>query len=131
VGERFLAKVLSFGFLNVTVGRSCLGGGEVVLQCKGSNLIFLVGMDVGETIFLFWVGVIRLERDGLVCVMGLSKLGGLVGPFSMSSNLHVLGPLKLFDPIKGSAGLFKNAYVTLKRTKASVRLELGSVLGMG
>ena len=132
MGERFLAKVLIFGFLNVTVGRSCLGGGEVVLQCKGSNLIFLVGMDVGRNDFsFFWVGVIRLERDGLICVMGLSKLGGLVGLFSMSSNLHVLGPLKLFDPIKGSVGLFKNAYVTLKRTKASVRLKLGSVLGMG
>ena len=103
----------------------------MVLQCKGSNLIFLVDIDVGETIFLFGVGVIGLEWNGLVCVIDLSKLGGIVGPFSMSSNLHVLGPLKLFHPIKGLIGLFKNADVTLKRTKASVRLELGFVLGMG
>ena len=131
MGERFLAKVLSFGFFSVILGQSCLGGGEVVLWCKGSNLIFLVGINVGETIFLFWVGVIWLEWDGLVCVIGLSKFGGLVGPFSMSSNLHVLGPLKLFGPIKGPYGLFKNANVTLKRTKASVRLELGFMFGMG
>ena len=102
----------------------------VVLRSKGLNLIFLVGINVGETDFLFWVGVIRLEWDGLVCVMGLSRMGGLVGPFSMSSKLHVLGPLKWFGPIKGPDGLFKKLDVTLKRTKASVKLELGSVLGM-
>ncbi len=94
MGDWFLAKVLSFRFLSVTVGQSCLGGGGVVLRSKGLNLIFLVGINVGEADFLFWVSVIRLEWDGLVCVMGLSRRGELVGPFSMSSKLHVLGPLK-------------------------------------
>ena len=91
-------------------------------------LLVLAGWGID---FVFWVGVIWLKWDGLVCVMGFSELGGLVGPCSMSSNLYVLGPQMLFDPIKGPASLFKTAKVTLNRIKASVRVELGSELGMG
>ena len=73
---RDLAKALSFCFFFAIVGRSCLGGGEVVLQCKGSNLIFLVGMDVGRNEFsFFWVGVIRLEKGWIDLCNGLVKIG--------------------------------------------------------
>lgn len=129
MGILFLANDLSLGFFGETVARRCLGGVGLVLLIKGLNLIFLVWVNVGLIDFLFWVE--------FVCVMGLSRKGRLVGPFSMSSilhelgPLHVLGPLKWFGPIKDPDGLFKKAEETLKRRKASVRIELGSVLGVG
>lgn len=92
--------------------------------------------------FLFWASVVGLGRDDWVCIMDLSLMVGFGGSFSSSSKWHVPSTLGLrlaqgvlglqigLGPQEDPDGLLKREVGTLKRTKASDRQELRSILEM-
>ncbi len=92
-GRTISCQSLAFWFPKCDCGPKLFGwwGSGVAMQRIQLNFFGWYGCG-GNDFSSFWVGVIRLERDGLICVMGLSKLGGLVGPFFYEFKLACTWP---------------------------------------